>query len=68
MKKYYVNDREQNDGDHEVHEEGCQFLPFIASKTYLGEFSNCEPAVTQAKRKYSKSNGCKTCCSKCHTS
>jgi len=37
------------------------------SKKSLGSFSSCQPAVTEAKKTYSKSNGCKTCCNACHT-
>ncbi|OXB04320.1 hypothetical protein [Flavobacterium pectinovorum] len=67
MKKYYVNQTKQSNGDHEVHTDDCRYLP-SANRKYLGEFSNCKPAVTEAKKTYSKSNGCKTCCNDCHTS
>jgi hypothetical protein len=67
MKKYYVNDRVQANGDHEVHVEDCRYLPFQQNRTYLGEFSNCKPAVVAAKSKHKQVNGCKTCCLECHT-
>jgi hypothetical protein len=67
MKKYYVNQNEQLNGDHEVHTEDCNYLPLPANRRYLGEFSSCEPAVQEAKKTYSTSNGCKTCCNACHT-
>ena len=67
MKKYYVNQTKQSNGDHEVHTEDCTYLPSYTNRKYLGEFSSCEPAVTEAKKTYSKSNGCKTCCEDCHT-
>lgn len=67
-KKYYVNDNAQANGDHEVHREGCQFLPSAANRTYLGEFDNCADAVTAAKKHYTQSNGCRTCSNACHTS
>ena len=38
MSNYWVNDRAQNNGDHEVHKDGCPYLPLIFSKTYLGYF------------------------------
>ena len=66
MASYYVNNNAQNNGDHEVHVYGCGWMP--SSKTYLGEFSSCSPAVTEAKRYYSQSNGCKYCSATCHTS
>ena len=68
MKKYYVNQNAQLSGDHEVHSADCNFLPIPTNRKYLGEFSSCEPAVTEAKKTYSKSNGCKTCSNECHTS
>jgi hypothetical protein len=64
--KYYVNNKVQSNGDHEVHTEKCYYQP--TDKKYLGEFSNCADAVKEAKKTYSKSNGCKTCSNACHTS
>ncbi|MCI9847004.1 hypothetical protein [Flavobacterium pectinovorum] len=66
MKNYYVNNTAQSNGDHEVHTEYCIYLP--SNRKYLGTFSDCKPAVAEAKKTYSKSNGCKTCCPSCHTS
>lgn len=68
MKKYYINKNEQSNGDHEVHREDCRYLPTESNRKYLGEFSSCDSAVIESKRYYTKSNGCKTCCPKCHTS
>ena len=68
MKNYYVNNTAQSNRDHEVHTDDCVYLKSIVSKKYLGLFSNCKDAVNEAKKTYSKSNGCKTCCSACHTS
>ncbi len=68
MKKYYVNDSAQPNGDHEVHDENCIYLPLIKSKTYLGEFYSCKNAVIVAKKHYSQSNGCYHCSKDCHTS
>lgn len=66
MASYYVNNRAQTNGDHEVHVPTCQFYP--SDRKYLGEFSSCGPAVAEAKKIYNQSNGCKTCCNACHTS
>lgn len=68
MANYYVNDNAQSNGDHEVHKEGCLYMPSIMNRTYLGEFTNCHDAVIESKRKYLKSNGCFYCCRECHTS
>lgn len=65
MADYYVNNRAQNNGDHEVHVSGCSYMP--SDRTYLGDFSSCAPAVAAAKRYYIQSNGCYYCSRACHT-
>lgn len=65
MKDYYVNNRAQSNGDHEVHSEGCGYMP--SDRKYLGRHSSCNEAVIEAKKTYSTANGCKYCCSPCHT-
>lgn len=66
MSRYYVNDKAQLNGDHEVHVEGCNYMP--SNKTYLGDHTNCRSAVQQAKLYYRQSNGCAFCSRECHTS
>jgi hypothetical protein len=66
MSMYCVNNKAQSNGDHEVHTYSCQYLP--SDRTYLGDFASCVWAVVEAKKKYTQSNGCATCCSTCHTS
>ncbi|WP_281920999.1 hypothetical protein [Flavobacterium collinsii] len=66
MKTYYVNDTEQENGDHEVHTDECPYFKSIASKTLLGFFSNCKDAVDQSKKTYHNSDGCAYCCPECH--
>jgi hypothetical protein len=65
MAHYYVNNRAQDNGDHEVHVQGCSKMP--SDKKYLGDFYSCQPAVVEAKRTYWKSNGCYWCSRDCHT-
>lgn len=67
MAKYYVHTLEQSNGDHEVHKEGCQWMPSAENRKYLGDFTTCAEAVKEAKKTYSQSNGCATCSSACHT-
>jgi hypothetical protein len=67
MPQYYVNDNAQENGDHEVHEEGCSWLDMVVSKTDLGSFTNCSGAVAKAKRIYPTADGCKHCSPECHT-
>jgi len=68
MASYYVNKNAQSNGDHEVHVTGCSFMPAPENRLYLGEFTTCQPAVQEAKKHYTQSNGCAFCCQACHTS
>ncbi|MES2112229.1 MAG: hypothetical protein V4577_25965 [Bacteroidota bacterium] len=65
--KYYVNNHAQSNGDHEVHNENCPYLPSIVSKNYLGDFSGCQGAVDEAKKTYATADGCATCSPGCNT-
>ncbi|MDD3629305.1 MAG: hypothetical protein PHN81_05995 [Actinomycetota bacterium] len=68
MPFYFVNKHAQDNGDHEVHESNCLWLPEEKNRQGLGYFSNCHEAVKKAKKEYySQSNGCKYCCPDCHT-
>jgi hypothetical protein len=68
MASYYVNKNAQSNGDHEVHKEGCSFMPSEENKKYLGNFNNCKDAVTEAKKYDSQADGCYHCSRDCHTS
>lgn len=67
MPMYYVNKVVQSNGDHEVHELGCSYMPSQQNQLYLGSFSNCHDAVREAKKHYRQSNGCYWCAKECHT-
>jgi hypothetical protein len=49
--KYYINNKAQSNGDHEVHTQNCMYIPNEANRKYLGEFNNCKDAVKKAKIK-----------------
>jgi hypothetical protein len=70
FKHYYVNDKRQpevSNRNNEVHAEGCYWLTLVASKTYLGYFWSCAPAVAEARKKYPfTADGCIHCCPDCH--
>lgn len=68
MANYYVNKNTDTQGDHEVHEQACPWLPEEKNRIYLGNYENCKDAVKEAKRYYSKVNGHKYCSESCHTS
>jgi hypothetical protein len=66
--RYYVNKNEDEDGDHEVHKDGCYWLSIAIETEYLGSFTNCRDAVSEAKRRgYISANGCVHCSKLCHT-
>ena len=67
MARYYVNDNAQPNGDHEVHRSDCSRLPASENRIYLGDFTSCGLAVTQAKTLYTQVNGCFYCSNPCHT-
>lgn len=67
MASYYVNKNEQDNGDHEVHRQGCEYMPNEHNRKYLGDFANCHAAVQEAKRHYTQVNGCYYCSRECHT-
>lgn len=68
MSNYYVNRNEQPNGDHEVHTDGCSWMPAAHNRINLGDFSSCHSAVNQAKNHYVQVNGCYYCANECHTS
>ncbi|TCC99955.1 hypothetical protein EZ437_17095 [Pedobacter psychroterrae] len=67
MENYYVNRQAQSNGDHEVHKGTCSYLPSVENRLYLGQFSSCTSAVSEAKKHYSKADGCYHCSPRCHT-
>ena len=68
MSAYYVNKIAQSNGDHEVHESGCNYLPSINNRIDLGNHYSCESAVQTAIIYFSQVNGCYWCSRRCHTS
>jgi hypothetical protein len=64
---YYVNTNSQANGDHEVHTHSCSWLPQEKHRRYLGDFQSCRTAVTEARRHYTRTNGCYHCSPACHT-
>ena len=67
MSKYYVNKNAQDTGEHEVHCEGCQWMPLAKNLIYLGNFSSCKAAIDEAKKYYTNVDGCMHCSLTCHT-
>lgn len=67
MPRYCVNKNAQNNGDHEVHKEGCQWWPAPNHVLDLGIHTSCTTAVAKAKQTYPQSNGCAYCSPACNT-
>lgn len=69
MPYFIVNTIAQPNGDHEVHNTttGCSYMPNSIYQKDLGYHSSCSGAVQEAKKTYSRSNGCYYCCNACHT-
>ncbi len=68
MPYYCVNSNAQSNGDHEVHDTSCRFVPRPSNQVSLGYHQTCSGAVAEAKRLgYRQSNGCATCSPACHT-
>lgn len=65
--KYYANKNAQSNGDHEVHKETCNHLPLEHNRKILGDFSNCQDAVKEAKKTDSSADGCAICSPSCNT-
>jgi hypothetical protein len=66
---YYVNNKAQPTGEHEVHAGGCAYLAFIESSTPLGPHVGCHSALAAARTRYPHwvIDGCATCSAACHT-
>lgn len=65
MDHYYVNNKAQDTGEHEVHKKGCEFFP--SDNTYLGFYGGCQDALEEAKELYSNVDGCLFCNEECHS-
>jgi hypothetical protein len=66
--RYYLNKLAQPNGDHEVHQATCLFIPNKENRIDLGEFNSCIEAIVKAQTLFTKSNGCFFCAKLCHES
>jgi hypothetical protein len=65
--QFHVNKNAQSTGEHEVHQNGCSHQPDLKNRKALGSCVSCRGAITKAKQYYDNVDGCKYCCSACHT-
>ena len=72
MPYFVINQNQQANGDHEVHQKnsGCAHMPNVSNQIDLGYHADCKGAVLEAKRRWpsQRINGCYYCCKPCHTS
>ena len=68
MKRYYINNTSQPNGDHEVHAENCIYLKMANDVSLLGYFMNGREAVLFAKQYCPNADGCFFCCNEAHRS
>lgn len=68
IQKYFVNkDHSGNPKhNHEVHAEGCRWMPSVTNRIDLGYHEGCGTAIIAARTYYNNVDGCHTCCSDCH--
>jgi hypothetical protein len=59
MTHYFVDNRTQPDGAHEVHAVGCKRM--ASDKQYLGDYMSCEQAVLEARQVYWHTTSCVRC-------
>ena len=59
MTHYFVDNRSQPDGAHEVHAVGCKRM--ASDKQYLGDYLSCELAVLEARKQYWHTASCVRC-------
>lgn len=52
MKHYYVNKETMGNPNynHEVHAEGCVWMPSAVNRIYLGYFSSCSDAIKKKQK------------------
>lgn len=70
MPQFYINTNQQANGDNEVHQDPCTYMPAPQNRVDLGNHPNCQSAVADAKRRWPRGqiNGCYYCANACHTS
>lgn len=67
MPDYYLTNQPASAGVHEVHQDGCTYLPGPDDRTFLGKHGECHDAVEAARQIQRNVDGCFYCATKCHT-
>ena len=64
MEKYYVNRNAQSGGEHEVHKEGCDWMP--DTPIYLGILRRLLGGDKKGENLFPDVDGCYWCCNESH--
>ncbi|MFM2292015.1 MAG: hypothetical protein RIS29_1828 [Bacteroidota bacterium] len=67
MDYYYLSKQARDNGDHEIHKQGCRYMPLERYVQALGQFTHSVEALKEAKELFPQANGCFYCCFHCHT-
>jgi hypothetical protein len=59
MAHYFIDNRKQPDGAHEVHSQGCSRM--ATDKHYLGDFGHFLEAMMEARKTHWDTSGCVRC-------
>lgn len=62
MDYFYVDQKAQGDGSHQVHRGICKLLPPNEDRMFLGYFDKHEEPVLLAKKWFPNATGCIHCC------
>ena len=59
---YYISKEPENDGVRAVHQAGCEFMPNLSNRAFLGRFDDFSEAIELAERLYEGVEYCVSCC------
>lgn len=66
MEHYFVTMNQHAGDEHEVHKDGCPYMPANEQRLYLGEFVDGLAALEEARKYYPKAIACRWCCPECY--
>ncbi|MCH7400477.1 hypothetical protein ACFOUP_10620 [Belliella kenyensis] len=64
MKFFYLSSISDENGNFQIHEKECPFLPDALDRDYLGPFNNGKEALRRALSINKKATICEHCCEK----
>ena len=67
MDIYFVEKKAQPDGTHDIHTLNCDCLPTGDHRIFLGVFTTCGEALTEARQYFKRANGCFSCAINCYS-